>query len=515
MKLKALFTLVFCAIISFSCEEDPVQENRPPTLEDQTFTVSEKTSPVDEIGTLKVVDPDGDPISFSIETNDNDFFVMTNRGTISLANGKRFDFEMAESHNIMVSASDGTASDNATVTIRVIGTDLAPIVNSNAFTVMEDISTTDIIGTVEAEDPEGEELAFSIADQNPLFQINNNGELSLAEDQNLDYETSEFHKVNIEVSDGTNTTQKQITINVQNVIDPPYALEKSSFVVTFKTTLANEEVGFGADENLPNDYILDWGDGTIEKIDKGSPQSHVYEKPGTYKVAINGQFSRIIMDNHPSATKLMSIENWGAVEWKNFRTAFKGCSNLTYNATDAPNLSTVTDLAYMFRDASSFNGDVSNWDVSKVTNMEQMFYGASSFNSDLSSWELKNVLYINSMFQNATSFNGDVTSWNVSKVKSMANTFNGADSFDQNLGGWNITAVTNISGMLSNSKLSVENYSNTLIGWEGQEGTPTGITLGAHGLEYCGFDAVIARNTLTDIDGLDWVIQGDEGCPQP
>lgn len=515
MKLKALFTLVFCAIISFSCQEDPVQENRPPTLEDQTFTVSEKTSPVDEIGTLKVVDPDGDRISFSIETNDNDFFVMTDRGTLSLANGKRFDFGTAESHTISVSASDGTASDNATVTIRVININLAPIVNSKSFTVSEDISATDLIGKINAEDPEGNTLTFSIADENSLFQINDEGEIRLAEGQNLDYETSEFHKVNIEVGDGTNTTQKQITINVQNVIDPPYALEKSSFVVTFETTLANEEVGFGADENLPYDYILDWGDGTIEKIDKGNPQSHVYEKPGTYKVAINGQFSRIIMDNHPSATKLMSIENWGAAKWKNFRTAFKGCSNLTYNASDVPDLSTVTDLAYMFMGTSSFNGDLNNWDVSKVTTMENMFNGANSFNSDLNNWELTNVLYIGSMFQNATSFNGDVTTWDVSAIKTMTNTFSGASSFDQNLGEWNITAVTNMSGMLSNSKLSAENYSNTLIGWEAQEGTPTGITLGAHGLEYCGEPAKAARKALTDIDGLDWVIQGDEECPQP
>merc|ERR1712032_265688 len=33
--------------------------------------------------------------------------------------------------------------------------------------------------------------------------------------------------------------------------------------------------------------------------------------------------------------------------------------------------------------ASSFNGDISEWDVSSVTDMEKMFYGAASFKQTL------------------------------------------------------------------------------------------------------------------------------------
>ena len=38
----------------------------------------------------------------------------------------------------------------------------------------------------------------------------------------------------------------------------------------------------------------------------------------------------------------------------------------------------------MFAPASSFNGDLSKWDVTKVTDMSLMFYGASSVNGDIS-----------------------------------------------------------------------------------------------------------------------------------
>ena len=43
----------------------------------------------------------------------------------------------------------------------------------------------------------------------------------------------------------------------------------------------------------------------------------------------------------------------------------------------------------LFND-SSFNGDISSWDVSNVTNMGQMFSG-SQFNGDISNWDVSNV----------------------------------------------------------------------------------------------------------------------------
>jgi len=49
-----------------------------------------------------------------------------------------------------------------------------------------------------------------------------------------------------------------------------------------------------------------------------------------------------------------------------------------------------------------------------------MFYGASSFNNNISSWNVSSVTVMSGMFREASSFNNNISSWDVSNVTSMA-----------------------------------------------------------------------------------------------
>jgi len=82
-------------------------------------------------------------------------------------------------------------------------------------------------------------------------------------------------------------------------------------------------------------------------------------------------------------------------------------------------VSNVKNMSYMFCSAESFNGDISDWDVSNVTKMSCMFYGAASFNQDISRWDVSNVKDMFGMFYNAESFNSDISKWDVSNVENM------------------------------------------------------------------------------------------------
>ncbi len=284
------------------------------------------------------------------------------------------------------------------------------------------------------------------------------------------------------------------------------------FITTWKT----DNPGSSNDNQITIDtqgtglfYAVDWGDGSTD-VGVTGDITHTYAIAGTYTISIMGEFS-IVGTGTNDADKLLSIEQWGKVHWLEMVGAFRNCNNLVINATDAPDLSKVTNLAFMFLNAERVNADFNNWDVSGITNMERMFQGAHGFNGDIQFWHVQNVTNMDRMFNGAQSFNSNIANWDVSNVTNMDRMFLNASAFNRNIGKWDITNVTNMNDMLVNVALGTPNYDGTLIGWQmdtsgipddGIDDIPNAITFSGGNSTYCLSQA--QRQVL--IDTYNWVI---------
>jgi surface protein len=119
-------------------------------------------------------------------------------------------------------------------------------------------------------------------------------------------------------------------------------------------------------------------------------------------------------------------------------------------------------MDYMFRGASSFNGDISTWNTSNVIYMYSMFQGASAFNSDISTWNTTNVTDMNSMFRDASAFNSDISTWNTTNITDMQSMFEAAESFNQDISAWDTANVTTMRYMFDGATA----FDQDLSGWD-------------------------------------------------
>ena len=267
---------------------------------------------------------------------------------------------------------------------------------------------------------------------------------------------------------------------------------QTEFITTWKTdnpgSSGDNQITIPTFDGETYNYSIDWGDGSS---DSGitADITHTYSSPGTYTVSITGAFPRIDFEPSQDSQKILSIDQWGSIQWTSMEGAFDGCTKMNINATDIPDLSgvtslkemfiacfaltgnasmdnwdvsTITDMSGMFSSAIVFNQDLNNWNVSKVSSMHQMFASAFNFNGNISSWDVGSVTILSQMFQSATAFNQDISNWDVSNVQFMTRTFSSATSFDQDIGNWNVSSVTSMNALF----LEAESFNSDIGSWD-------------------------------------------------
>ena len=253
--------------------------------------------------------------------------------------------------------------------------------------------------------------------------------------------------ITIALTSRDNTATATYTITITQVAPP----SPDDFITTWQVGPSDLDITIPTTGDGYN-YSVDWGDGTTISTAQTGDATHTYARADEgYEVRISGTFPRIYFNNTSvDRTKIIAIDQWGNQAWTSMSSAFNGASNLAGQASDVPNLSSVTNMSNMFANASVFNQNIGDWDVSNVTNMSGMFNTASVFNQNIGDWDVSNVTNMSNMFANASVFNQDVGDWNVSNVTNMAGMFAGT-AFNQDIGDWNVGKVTNMVSMFASA----------------------------------------------------------------
>ena len=239
-------------------------------------------------------------------------------------------------------------------------------------------------------------------------------------------------------------------------INPFLNAQDDPFMFTWAIPDANKTVVLNLQTGTQfSDYAakVDWGDGSVDSLLGDAPTfSHTYATADTFQISISGEFAGFYSTSVDE--RMISLDQWGDIEWETTNSMFNGYRRLEYKATDVPNLSNVTDANRMFREAGSRltdidsgNWDLSNWDVSNIIFFVDMFASATRFNGDVSTWDMSSAVRLDRMFQRASSFNSDISNWDVSSVTVMSEMFSGATSFNQDLNNWNVSSVTDMKSM--------------------------------------------------------------------
>jgi nitrite reductase (NO-forming)/hydroxylamine reductase len=111
------------ATVTVSLLDVVENQNRPPVVNNQGFSINENSANGTTVGTVAASDPDGNTLSYSITAGNTSgaFAINASTGALTVANSAALDYETITQFSLTVRVADpGGLSDTATVTVSLI-----------------------------------------------------------------------------------------------------------------------------------------------------------------------------------------------------------------------------------------------------------------------------------------------------------------------------------------------------------------------------------------------------------
>nr|WP_298995880.1 BspA family leucine-rich repeat surface protein [uncultured Allomuricauda sp.] len=392
-----------------------------------------------------------------------------------------------------------TDDDNGTTTPPVTENSAPEITNqTTTASVGEDADGSATIFTVTASDEDDDSLTFAISSNSGgLFAINADGNVTLAEGQALDFETTAKHTITVTVSDGNGGTDTiDITIAVTDVAIPPN-IGTAEFTVAEDATEIGNLSATGEEGNalsyeitLNDNELFTIGDtGTIalgegQSLDFETETAHtitvsvsdgeqvteqeiqinveniienLFEDPEAFIIKIDtefdGTFSFNVFAGVDEPIDLRVDRGDGNDE---VLITSEGLQNYDYEIGPEYLVAFKGEVGRI-----SFNGDgtlrtVEQWGEGEGAiawdSMEGMFrnnFNFEGFAEGAGVPVLSECTSTFEMFRNTLNFNSPMGDWDMGNVTNMGGMFRDAPNFNQPIGNWNVESVIDMGSMFS------------------------------------------------------------------
>ena len=223
--MRKYFLLILPLISILASAEKPNFSNMPTSIDVQENE--------EYVLTVEASDPDGTSIAYSLVTSYRDstlFTIGAVNGILEFKNGKDYenptDANSDNTYEVKIRATDGNNERNTTVlNVNITNyDDEAPVITN--YQASQNVNENHLfVKDYSANDPDSDSLTWSLSPsfkQSSYFTINSsNGKLYFKDIPDWENPASGSNqlKVQIRVSDGTNRTQRNVTVNVKNAIE--------------------------------------------------------------------------------------------------------------------------------------------------------------------------------------------------------------------------------------------------------------------------------------------------------
>lgn len=376
-----------------------------------------------------------------------------------------------------------------------------PEIKTQTFTVAENVNDAYLIGKVLATDANQDALKFSLkSDTANIFEIEENGEISLLTGKSLDFETKNSYTITVEVSDGKDNAEAQVTvtvtdinentapvINAQTFTVAEDIMDTTEIAAVLATDAEGSTLSFSITTN-DNDLFEITTDG---KLSLATSKVLDYETKTSHTITVEVTDGSLTVNNTITinVTDVVEVPTTGAfiTTWQtttaNEEITIKKNINYTYNYNidwgDGTTETNQTDSAvhtyttagiYTVKITGIFPStlqlgpklkSIEQWGTQEWKDMVQFFQYATAFEYNATDIpNLSNVQNMGRMFEGTNTFNGDISNWDVSNVTSMHLMFKDAKKFNIDISNWNVAKVQSMKEMFHGAQKFNQNLNN-------------------------------------------------------